>query len=268
MVPFDVPGDSSVWKWPRSTERGDASPHIVSQFPGPNVFTKRRDRRLLEGRCEETLLVVEKHAFEWWRDLLFAQKRVPFYRASQHTLKVLSRLTTGLSDSIPLSSSKLYRTLVRVGGRARWLESEIGVTKEKHRLLWRWCFGMRYLNNDEACLTWRIMWNATWVKRRLFSARLTITTESIRCSDMEESIEHAFFHCSVSRLLGKLLKARVLSSMFFVWFLLFVLEASSFCCNVVLSLKRAEHCVSLLSHPFESLNLDDATKGWPSRLGL
>ena len=101
---------------------------------------------------------------------------------------------------------------------------------------------MRCLNNDGASLTWLIIRNALWVGKKLFTARLVISPECVRCGDLEESIEHAFFHCPVVRPLCKLLAGymvHILNGRFFVQ------KASSVCSNVVPSLNRPEHYVFL-----------------------
>ena len=77
--------------------------------------------------------------------------------------------------------------------------------------------------------------------KRLFSVRLAISPEYVRCSDMEQSILYAFFHCPVVRPLCKFLEGfmvRVLNGK------VFVLEASSVC-NTVPSMNRSEHYVFL-----------------------
>ena len=68
---------------------------------------------------------------------------------------------------------------------------------EEGRFLLPWAVGMRCHNNEEASLTWMVIRNALWVGKRLFAAQLTISPECVRCSALEESIEHAFFHCLV-----------------------------------------------------------------------
>ena len=113
--------------------------------------------------------------------------KCPFYRECRHALKILSRLQTGLSDSRSLSSGALYRCLV--SGAA---------------------------SND---LIWLVIRNALWVGKKLFSAQLAISPEGGRCGDLEESIDHAFFYCSVVRPLCKLLEGymvRILNGKFFV----------------------------------------------------
>ena len=95
---------------------------------------------------------------------------------------------------------------------------------------------------DESSITWLIIRKVLWVGKRLFSAWLSISPVCIRCGDMKESIEYAFFHCPVVRLLCKLLEGymvRTLNGRFFV------LEASSVCSNVVPSLNRSEQYVFL-----------------------
>ena len=101
---------------------------------------------------------------------------------------------------------------------------------------------MRCLNNDEASLTWLVIRNALWVGKKLFSAQQAISPECGRCSDLEKSMDHAFFHCLVMQPLCKLLEGymvRILNGKFFI------LEASSVCSNVVPKLNRQEHYVFL-----------------------
>ena len=167
--------------------------------------------------------------------------KCPFYRECRHAWKVLSRLQTGLSDSQPLSSRALCRCFVS-GGASDGLIGELGVTEVDGRLLWPWATGKTCLNNYEASLTWLITRNALWVGKKSFSAQQAISPECGRCGDLEESIDHAFFHCPVVRPLCKLLEGymvRMLNGKFFV------LEASSVCSNVVPRLNRQKHYVFL-----------------------
>ena len=169
------------------------------------------------------------------------RRECSFYRECRHVLRLLSWLQTGLFDSWPLSSRALYRCLVR-GAASDGLIGELGVTEVEGRLLWSWAPRMRCLNNDEASLTWLVIWNALWVGKKLFSAQQAILPECGRCGDLEETIGHAFFHCPVVRPLCKLLEGymvRILNGKFLV------LEASSVCSNVVLKLNRQEHYVFL-----------------------
>ena len=165
----------------------------------------------------------------------------PLYRECWHALKVLTRLQTGLSDSQPLSSRALYRCLVR-GTASNGLTGELGVMEVEGRLLWPWAPGMRCLNNEEASLIWLVIRNTLWVSKKWFSAQQAISPECSQCGDLEESINHTFFHCPVMQPLCKLLEGymvRILNGRFFV------LEASSVCSNVVLRLNRQEHYVVL-----------------------
>ena len=93
---------------------------------------------------------------------------------------------------------------------------------------------MKCLNNGVVSLTWWLIWSALWVVKKLFTARLAISAEWVRCDDMVESISHTFL-CSVVRLLCKILDGymvRVLNGKFFVQ------EISSVCSNVVPHLTR------------------------------
>ena len=117
---------------------------------------------------------------------------------------------------------------------------------------------MRCLNNDEESLNWLVIGSAFWVGKKNFSARLAISPECVRCGDMEVSIAYAFFRCSVVGPLWKLLEG---------WMVcvlkgnLFVQETCSGYSNVVLSLNRTEHDVSLLPRHYESRDLDNTTGG-------
>ena len=66
------------------------------------------------------------------------------------------------------------------------------MTAKEGRLLWPCAPEMRCLNNDKASLTWLVIRNALWVGKKLFTAQLAISPE---CSALEESTDHAFFHC-------------------------------------------------------------------------
>ena len=59
-----------------------------------------------------------------------------FYSEFRYVLEFLSWLQTGLSDSRPLSHEALHRMLVGRGCVHDDLIGELGVTKEKGRLLW------------------------------------------------------------------------------------------------------------------------------------
>ena len=112
----------------------------------------------------------------------------------------------------------------------------------ERRLLWPWATGMRFLNNDKAFLTWLVIQNALWFGKRLFTAQLAISPECGRCIALEETIDHAFFHCPVVQALCKLLEGfmlRILNGKFFV------LEASSVCSNVIPKLNRPAHYMFL-----------------------
>ena len=169
------------------------------------------------------------------------RRKCPFYHECRHALKVLSRLLTGLSDSWPLSSRALYHCLVREA-TSDGLISELSGMDVEGRLLWPWAPGMRCFNNDEASDTWLVIWNALCIGKKLFSAQQAILSECSGCGDLEESIDHAFFHCLIVQPVCKLLKGymvRILNGKFFI------LEASSVCSNVVLRLNRQEHYVFL-----------------------
>ena len=164
----------------------------------------------------------------------------------------------GLSDSWQLFRRVLYNALVR-GVRTQYLDQRAQCDEEGGHLLWPWPPRMRCLNNDEASLTKLIMQITHCVGKKLFAERLAILPECVRCGDMEESIKHAFFHYSVVRLLCKLLEGYmvcILNGRFFI------LEASSVCSNMVLSLKN-RNTMCLLTWRFESCDLDDTTEGIP-----
>ena len=102
-----------------------------------------------------------------------------------------------------------------------------------------WATGMKCLNNDEASLTWLVIRGTLWVDKRLFTVRLTVLPECIRCGDMEESISHAFFFTTRSCVLCTRSLVRMLNEKFFA------LEASSVCSNVMPPLNMSERYVFL-----------------------
>ena len=204
----------------------------------PNVETRRHT--FLDRMCSRD---TTKQSFPSLRSVHSADReahRLPRCKC-QHALKVLSRLQTGLSDSQPFLSRALYHCLVR-GAAKDGLSGELGVTEAEDRLLWPWAPIMRCLNNDEASLIWLVIRNALWVGKKLFSAQQVISPKCGRCGDLEETIDHAFFHCPVVQPLCKVLDGYmvcILNGKFFV------LEASSVCSNVVPKLNRQEHYVFL-----------------------
>ena len=117
------------------------------------------------GEIEEFLKEVIKKAFLYLRNLHSndgethrSPRNECYYRECRHDLKVFSPLQTGLSDSQPLSSQALYRTLGR-GAVRKDLIDELDLTKEEGRLLWPYAFGIRCFNNDEVALIWLVIRN-------------------------------------------------------------------------------------------------------------
>ena len=169
------------------------------------------------------------------------RKECSFYRECRRALKVFSRVAEGLSDAQPLSRKALYRLLVRGSVRDDLIET-LGLTKWEARLIWPWTPGLKCLNNNEASLTWLVIRNGLWVAKRSFAAGLVDSPECVRCGDMEESIEHAFYHCSTVHPLCELIEGymvRILKTTFFA------LDASAVCSNVVASLEKTDHYVLL-----------------------
>ena len=223
----------------------------------PNVETRRHTLRLtfLDQMCSQDMAAGSfwkedaKQSFPSLRSVHSADGETHFLPRHEclfccehrNALKVLSRLQTGLSDSRLLSSRALYHCLVG-GGASNDLIGELGMTVVEGCLLWPWAPRMRCLNNDEASLTWLVIWNALWVGKKLFSVQLVILPECSRCGALEESIDHTFFHCPVVWPLCKLLEGymvHILNRKFFV------LEASSMCSNIVPKLNKQEHYVFL-----------------------
>lgn len=60
---------------------------------------------------------------------------------------------------------------------------------ESHSL-WHWVPAL----NDDASFTWLMIQNVFWVGKNLFATGLAILPECLPCGEMEESIDHAFFH--------------------------------------------------------------------------
>ena len=174
-------------------------------------------------------------------------KRLPrnqssFYGECRRALRVFSRVKDRLSDTQSLSRKALYQVLVRAGVKEDEKIEVLGLTKEEKRSLWPWVPGLKCLNNNEASLTWLTIRSALWVGKRLFSAGLVDSPECKRCGDMEESLEHAFYHCSVVRSLCNLVEGymvRALRRPFFA------LDASAICNNVTPSMEKKEKCVLL-----------------------
>ena len=162
-----------------------------------------------------------------------------FYRECRRALKVLLRVKERLSITQPLKRKALYRIIVR-GAVHDDLAEGLGLTKGEARSVWPWPTGMKPLNNNEASLSWRIIRNALWVGKKLFAAGLVISPECVRCGDMEESLEHAFVHCSIVRPVCQLVEGfmvRVLNVPFFA------LDASVMCSNVVPFQDKRKHYV-------------------------
>ena len=79
---------------------------------------------------------------------------------------------------------------------------------------------------------------------------------------MKNSIEHAFFNCTVVRPLCKLIEGymvRVLCGQFFF------LDVSPVYIYMVPTLDRKKHCISGLTWRYESCEMDKATKGLPQK---
>ena len=162
-----------------------------------------------------------------------------FYRECRLALRVFLRYNTRLSDTASLSLKALYRLIVR-GAAKDEINEELGLTKSETRSLWPWVPGMKCLTNDEASLTWLTIRDRLWVGKRLIEAKMVATPECKRCGEMEETVEHAFFHCSAARPLCKLIEdymVRIRHPRFFA------LEASAVCSNVMPPLEWTEHYV-------------------------
>ena len=159
------------------------------------------------------------------------RRECPFYRECRHTLKLHSRLQTGLSDSRPLSSRALYRCLVRVGGAASdCLMGELGVPEAEGRLLWPWTtrlpspgwsFGMPS-GSARNCFQRNRLFRQSAAGAVLWRRLLVTPSFTARSCKLLEGY-------MVRSLNGKF----------------FVLEACSVCSNVVPKLNRQEHYVFL-----------------------
>ena len=192
----------------RHTLRNSFLGWTIIQYDETGDFWKEDGRKAFSSLRSVHLNDVETHCL--------SRNEYPFYHKCRHASRVFSRLQTGLSDCRPLSSKTLYRTLLRAAVRYE-LINEVSVTKKESRLLWTWAPGMKWLNNDEASLTWLEIRNALWVDKSQFTARLAISPECTQYGDIEGSISQAFFHCLVVRPLCKLLEGylvRVLNEKF------------------------------------------------------
>ena len=167
------------------------------------------------------------------------RKECSFYRECRHALRAFLRVKESLSDTQSLSRKALYRVLVRVGVQDVQIEG-LGLSRGERRLLWPWVPRMRCLNNNEATLTWLVIRGALWVSKRSCAAGLVASSECVRCGDSEESIEHAFVHCSAAQPLCKLIEGYMVRALHGQYF---VLDASAVCSNVVPSLEKNEHYV-------------------------
>ena len=108
-----------------------------------------------------------------------------------------------LPESSDLSQTRkiLYRDLVE-GTASDPLERRLGLTEEELLSLWSWAPGAGFLNNSEFSLTWRLIRNALPLNDFSFKAGLADCPDCPRCDGvMEETAQHAFFHCRKLQLL-------------------------------------------------------------------
>ena len=95
----------------------------------------------------------------------------------------------------------LYRDLVE-GTASDPLGMRLGLSEEELLSLWSWAPGAGFLNNSELSLTWRLIRNALPLNDFAFKAGLADCPDCPRCDGvMEETAQHAFFHCHKLQLL-------------------------------------------------------------------
>lgn len=129
---------------------------------------------------------------------------------------------------------------------------ERGVSKAKHSRLFdrgaRSDVGGGFAPYDLGRSRWNaslkglMNWNAPWVGKTFFAAGMVASPECVRCDRTEESIEHAFFHCSDIRPLCELIDSYIFCMLHWQFF---ALDASSLCSNVSSLMDRLKHSVLL-----------------------
>ena len=100
------------------------------------------------------------------------------------------------SDLTRLVRRALYHALVEVGVEDP-LWKRLDVTRQEGFFLFRWAPGSRYLTNYEFSLTWCLIRGVVRFNDWLYDKEYVDSPACARCnSGLEETAEHALFHCS------------------------------------------------------------------------
>jgi len=100
------------------------------------------------------------------------------------------------SSDVSWPRRALYRALVEGSGSDPLVERH-GSSLEEVRSQWSWAPGAGIMNNSEFSLTWRLARNALPLASVQYRANIADFPSCTRCnSGLEETAEHAFFHCS------------------------------------------------------------------------
>jgi len=103
------------------------------------------------------------------------------------------------SSDVSWPRRALYRALVE-GSFSDPLVERHGSSLEEVRSQWNWAPGAGFMNNSEFSLTWRLARNALPLASVQYKANCADFPSCHRCSsDLEETAEHAFFHCDKVR---------------------------------------------------------------------
>ena len=135
---------------------------------------------------------------------LYSDPRVEYRRRPRGEAQFLNECRRALGK-LPRSSDlsrprkELYRGLVE-GVAKDPLRKRLDLTEGESLSLWSWAPGADYLDNSEFSLTWRLMRNGLPLNDVLFKMGLADMPDCNRCnSGLEETAQHAFFHCSKVR---------------------------------------------------------------------
>lgn len=121
-----------------------------------------------------------------------------------------------------------YRMIVRLAVKDDLLVN-LGFTNQEVCTVSPWVLGLKCLNNVEVSFTWLVLKGGFWVSKKHYTVRQAILPKCMCCNFFCVPIVWADWSQMVHVLDGKF----------------FVIEASSVCANVVLSLKMDLHYILL-----------------------
>ena len=117
-------------------------------------------------------------------------RETPFLRECRQALRKFPR-----SSDLSQPRKALYRELV-VGAECDPIRMRNDLSEEEYLPLWNWAPGTDYLTNGEFSLTWRLIRNALHLNDVGYKAGIVDMPDCPRCdSGLEETVQHAFFHC-------------------------------------------------------------------------